>query len=78
MDKGQASGSSKLITNGINSLMGILQKQSRVFWVLSITGLFYYNVLLALIRDMVGSSSLAPKGLYKVLWYNDFIKSNMY
>ena len=28
---------------------------------------FYYNVLLALIRDTVGSSSLAPKGLYKVL-----------
>ena len=27
---------------------------------------FCYNVLLALIRDMVGSSSLAPKGLYKV------------
>ena len=28
---------------------------------------FYYNVLLALIRDTVGSSSLAPEGLYKVL-----------
>ena len=28
---------------------------------------FCYNVLLALIRDTVGSSSLAPEGLYKVL-----------
>ena len=28
---------------------------------------FCYNVLLALIRDTVGSSSLVPKGLYKVL-----------
>ena len=34
--------------------------------------LFCYNVLLALIRDTVGSSSLVPKGLYKVLWYADF------
>ena len=33
---------------------------------------FYYNILLALIRDMVGSSSLVPEGLYKVLWYIDF------
>ena len=28
---------------------------------------FYYNVPLALIRDTVGSSSLAPEGLFKVL-----------
>ena len=33
----------------------------------SITGLFCYNILLALIRDTVGSSSFAPEGLYKVL-----------
>ena len=29
--------------------------------------LFCYNILLALIRDTVGSSNLALKGLYKVL-----------
>ena len=29
--------------------------------------LFCYKVLLALIRDTVGSSSLVPEGLYKVL-----------
>ena len=46
--------------------------------VLSITGSFCYNVLLALIRDMVGSSSLAPEGLYKVLRHDDFVKSNVY
>ena len=39
---------------------------------------FYYNVLLALIRDMVGSSSLAPEGQYKVLWYVDLVELNVY
>ena len=34
----------------------------------------HYNVLLALRRDMVGSNSLVPEGLYKVLcWFYDMM-----